>query len=161
MNLVALWTAIRARAVADTGTGGLFNVATPLVTGIYNTVAPPGLESSYPYIIFNVANLEQRDAFNVDIVDVTVRFTVINLIEQSTTSGMAECAAIIDRLYGDGIDRTDRIPTYGFHRHKLVIASGDWVADTMRRTSQAQQHDVDHYEFIEEYRLLLSRVYTA
>lgn len=154
MNLVAVWTAVQARIATDTGTGGLAHATAPLVTGFYTSFNVPG--AVYPYIVFDVDGAEQQDAFEVDGIDLSIRFHVFAKMEQATTSGFETCAAIIDRLYGDALDQAGRTPSFGFHRHNFVIASGKYAGSIMKRVGMAQEHDVDVLHFIESYRVLIS-----
>jgi len=157
MNLIAIWTAIKARIDADTGTGGISNAGTPLISGIYSSFAVTGASTaSKPYIVFDVDGAQQQDGFEIDIIELSIRLHVFARMDSATTSGFDKCSAIIDRLYGDGIDNVNRIPSYGFHRHELTISSGKYTGSIMHRTGMAQEHDEDHLHFIESYSLLIS-----
>lgn len=152
MNQVELWTAIKARAESDTGTGGLFNVGTPLVSGIYNTFASPAMTDQNKYIVFSVASASQEDGFDIDVITYTFRFAVYSPV----AGGLAGPSAIIDRLYGNGVSSSGNLATYGFHRFKPSL-SGGWTATVMQRVDQDQNHSEDCYCFVETYRVTCSK----
>lgn len=152
MNQVELWTKIKARAAADTGTGGLFKVGSELVSGIYNTFANPSLADQNSYIVFSVASAGQDDAFALDVITYTFRFAVFSPV----SAGLAGPSAIIDRLYGDALDQAGRVPTFGFHRWQPTLA-GDWTATVCQRVDQDTNHSEDVYSFIETFRITCSK----
>jgi len=152
MNQVQLWTAIKARAESDTGAGGLFNVGTPLVTGIYNTFANPTLTDQSKYIVFSPSSASQDDAFDLDVITYTFRFSVFAPV----ATGLAIPSAIIDRLYGNGVASSGNLATYGFHRW-LPSLSGGWTATVCQRVDQDTAHSEDVYNFVETFRVTCSK----
>lgn len=152
MNQVELWQKIKTRAESDTGTGGLFNVATPLVSGIYNTFASPTMTDQNKYIVFSVASAAQEDGFDIDVITYTFRFAVYTPV----SGGLAAASAIIDRLYGNGVSSSGNLATYGFHRW-LPTLTGGWTASVCQRIDQDTNHSEDVYQFIETFRLTCSK----
>lgn len=157
MNLVPVWVAVYKRLTSDTGSGGLLATGAELVSGIRAYFAPPTFTTeTKPYIVFDVDGAQQQDGFNIDVIDLSIRLHVFARMEYATTSGFDRCAAILDRIYGNGIDQAGRTPTYGLHRHSLSLESSSYTADIMHRTGMAQEHDEDHLHFIESYSVLIS-----
>jgi hypothetical protein len=156
MNQVKLWEAIRARALADTGSGGLFETGEDaLITGIYNTLAPPTVvDEDDPYIVFSVASASQNDAFNMDVIEYTIRFSVFSPV----TSGLAVPSAIIDRLYGNGVGSSGNLATYGFHRWQPSLSGSSWGSSVMYRIDQDTAHSESVYNFVETYKVICSLV---
>jgi hypothetical protein len=153
MNQVELWEKIKARAEADTGTGGLFKVGDELVSGIYNTLAPPEVVTEEdPYIVFSVASASQDDAFDLDVITYTFRFSVFSPV----SVGLAIPGAIIDRLYGNGVASSGNLATYGFHRW-LPSLTGGWTASVCHRIDQDTNHSEDVYQFVETFRVTCSK----
>jgi hypothetical protein len=124
MNLVKVNTAIKARADGDNGSGGLAT----LVTGVYWNQAPTG--AVYPYVVFSTIHAENEDALAVAARKLVVRFAVYS--KTTSTSGTV-LSAIIDRILGNWLTASGRVPTYGFDRHSLNL-SGGWSASPMRMT---------------------------
>jgi hypothetical protein len=152
MNQVELWQKIKTRAESDTGTGGLFNAGTPLVSGIYNTFASPALTDQNKYIVFSVASASQEDGFDIDVITYTFRFSVFAPV----SGGLAAPSAIIDRLYGNGVASSGNLATYGFHRW-LPSLTGGWTASVCQRVDQDTQHGEDVYQFVETFRVTCSK----
>lgn len=153
MNQVKLWEAIRARALADTGTGGLFASGANLITGFYNTFAQPRVvDEEDPYIVFSVASASQGDGFDIDVIEYTFRFSVFTPV----AAGLAIPSAIIDRIYGDGVSSSGNLATYGFHRWKPTL-SGGWTATVCQRVDQDTNHSENCYCFVETFRVTCSK----
>ena len=129
MILNTLYTAIQNRLKADTGSGGLYNGnAWNFITGAYAIYATPN-GIAYPYLVYNLnmqaANTATGDEFTV-FVDFTL-FTNTNEQDDATNFG-SSATAIMDRLHGDAVLQSGRIPTYGFNRHKLVLPTNGYSA---------------------------------
>jgi hypothetical protein len=151
VNQVALWKAIKARAEADTGSGGLFGTPN-LITGIYNTLAVPTLTDQSKYVVFSVAAAAQEDAFDTDVVTYIFRLSVFSPV----AAGLAVPSAIIDRLYGNGVSQSGNLASYGFHRWKPTLSGTSWNADVMHRIDQDTNHTATVYQFVETYQILCS-----
>jgi hypothetical protein len=154
---------IRARAIADTGSGGLFNVSAPLVKSCTHEYAPATDSATngadiFPYIVFTFPAWEDEPTFTTDLQRLVVQFHVYALRE----GGSKVCGDILDRIYGDGIRQTTRIPTYGFHRHSLSLGDTDltapWTSGPMVRMSRNTAHERDVYHYIDSYSVTLARV---
>lgn len=171
MNFTALATAIMQRCLADTGTGGLFNTTNGLLyvstltppTKIYLAdEVPPTLPidtpsaSGWPHVTIEVGvDSEQRDAFNADAV--LERFRVHVWDHRRNGAGVSRCGTIIDRIFGDATLNASRVPTYGLHRHTLVLASGTWTGGVVMRGGSGNAHEEDIWHFIEEYTVFQER----
>jgi hypothetical protein len=142
LNLAALWLAVRARALTDTASGGLFH-STPLVTGIYLNSVPPDPESAYPYIRFDAIMPEGGHGFGIDVYRPEIRFHVFAL---EAGGGHTKCSKILERLFAL------------FHRHALVMASGGWTC-TQAACIDTTQVDDDPgiLHFIATYRLHITK----
>ena len=95
MNLTNVMTAIRSRLTTDTGTGGLFNAASPLLSQVYSvragTVSPTA-----NYIVLNPTTVVQTDDFTNDVVDMSISASVYmgNFDGQGDTF-----STIVDRVF--------------------------------------------------------------
>ena len=150
-NLARVFTAIRTRALADTGSGGLFASGANLVTGIYAETGSQTL--AFPYITITLFD-EEDDTFAKDGSIVNVQFHIYHNAVASGIGPIEACGAIIERLRGDATQQSNRVPTYGFHRHKLTLSQSGgalWGAGLMRRLRGTTAHEKDVYHFIEEY----------
>ncbi len=139
MNLADLTAKIRARAVADTGAGGLFNVSDPLLTA-FNAwrVAP---KSAIPYGWFEIIAASEDDTIPVNEYVATVRFHVVT----SAVEGFADPGAVLDRYYAL------------FHRWEPTLTAG-WTAGIMVRVGfGSRPEDVNEYHFIDDYTLRVSK----
>jgi hypothetical protein len=153
MDLAALWDAVRDRAVADTGSGGLFN-ATALITGFYNTVASD--TGTLPYVIYTTPSATPTNAFTADVVEVQIRMQVyVKKFPDDGSDPMNVGSQILARLYGNWSVNGSQ-PTYGFHRW-LPTLSGSWTADTFQFTGTIEEHDQHAYCWIQTFKTYLSK----
>ena len=164
MNIRGITNAVRARLLTDTGTGGLFNVGTPLVKAAYHEFGPdesdPDFATNAPYIVFRVVAADQQDGFATDLISYDIEFHVIGLV----ANGADPLLKAQDRIYGDAIENADRLPLYGFHRHNLVeTVTGDadapWAASPgMFHLGFTTAHDGKCFDYVTTYRVFASRV---
>ena len=155
MNRKYLWKALDDRAVADTGTGGLFNVSAPLITGWYSEQGPAG--AVMPYVVVTLADDGEDDGFGYQAQTITVYIHIYAPRELSTTaySGVAVAEDIRARIQGDG---TPNSPTYGFHRWQTSLPSGSgMVATTFKREGGTSASDLNTVHLIETYSVMLSQ----
>lgn len=139
MNLAGLTAAIRARAVADTGAGGLFETGNPILTA-FNAwrVAP---KSAMPYGWFEIVAAVQDDTVPRDEYIATVRLNCVT----EASAGFATPDAILDRYYAL------------FHRWTPTL-SGGWTAGIMVRIGLgARPEETDEFHFIDDYELRVSK----
>ena len=141
MNLALFTKAIIDRIAADTGwTGGV-------VTTYFGSST-----LAFPYTVLEVT-AEADDAFDQDALVMTVRFHIFDL----NTAGFSVAASAIERLRGDAVAQATRIPTFGFHRYRLVLtqaASGmKWAGGVCQYLRSDTAHDEDVYHFIETYQV--------
>lgn len=157
MDLAAFNLALKTRAAADTGAGGLFNVATPLIQGWFPNRAAQ--TTAFPYVVTNIAAWDAQNAFSRDVSQLIVRISVYHEKEGTDDpTTMLTCSNVLKRIYGNWSSSAPATaPTYGFHRHPLVIASGNWASTMMECTGALEAHEESYWHFIQEYRLWLSQ----
>jgi hypothetical protein len=162
MNIQSLCTDVKARLEADVTTNGLYPTGgTPLINGIFNQFAPPNL--FMPYIVVDAVSAVQDDCFDLDKIDFAV---TVHIFASATAGDLVTAQRIIERVYGDGIKQSNRTPTYGLHRHKLVYTTtgafenDKWYYTNMVRQSSNTSHDEGYYHFIEVYNVAACRNYT-
>lgn len=154
-----LGTYLYDRYEADTGSGGLKNAVSPLVTGFYRDIAPAWLGTgttavqSYPYVVWSLVNVEAQDAFKIPIELITVRFSVFSKTE---TGGQAR-NAVTERLIGDWRKQATRVPSYGFDRYRFSGAGGTG-AFVFRRMYEFPERDI--YQQVLEFDLVWSPALT-
>lgn len=120
---------------------------------IFNTLAPES--ARFPFVVFVVTGEQQEDTFETDEVTMTVAVAVYGAWPADYTA----CASIVDRIYGDAVDQSDRVPTYGLHRWSMGTVSGDtsWTASEMRRLSSQTQHTDEALVYVDTYEVSLSK----
>jgi hypothetical protein len=150
VDLAALYKVIYDRAVADTGSGGLFNSGTPLITGIFNnSVASSAV---LPYIVYNVAADTAMHAFTRDIFRYQFRLQVY--VARNTADPFLVGSNIIKRAFGDSSGGS--APSYGFHRWTPSLA-GSWVSTTVLSLGEHQEHTDDCFCWVQDYWSLVSK----
>jgi hypothetical protein len=90
-----LITAIRDRLLADTGTGGLFNVTTPLLTDVHFARANKHSPSD-KYIVLVVANTTPEDDMDNDLINFEIN---VNIYLGTVYGNAPVLSNIIDRVY--------------------------------------------------------------
>lgn len=166
MNIRGVTAAVRARILADTGTGGIFNAGTPLAKSVYSEHGPYEEGSSLlvnlcPFLVVESQAAQSDDGFATDVLIQTFNVHVLDVV----AAGADTTLKIMDRLYGDGIAQATRIATYGLHRWSPTLtltgdAAAPWVASApgcMFVASQnVQEQDVFHY--VAQFQMTISRV---
>lgn len=151
MDLVALWTAVKARADADNAAAGIGSAASGrIITGIFNTAVPVGTDR--PFIVYNVASCNQIHTFATEGWEVIIRMSIY--VSRNMANGMSKLAAIEARVYGD--TAAGSAPSYGFQRWKPTL-SGSWVADSMVVEDMIINDDDEGYQHIMQFKLLVSK----
>lgn len=151
MQLTKVGEAIVARAHEDT------ELFTPYgeVTGIFKDIAPPGLQDSYPYILFNIITADNVDGFSFALRRLVVRFSIFTRLE----AGGPTRSFLADRVKGDWLTAENRAPTYGFERHALEL-TGDWTASPMKFVQEWEDTDGVITQTMIEFELYISRAAT-
>lgn len=129
MILSSIYQAIYDRIKADTGTGGLYaSGAWNLISGAYSVFGTPAA-ITYPYLLVAV-RLDQDHSLPADEFNATATFSVYDQVQAYTSSAnfSTRVTAVMDRLHGNAILQAGRIPTYGFHRHLLVLPTNGYTA---------------------------------
>lgn len=156
--LADLWSAIRTRALADTGTGGLFNASSPLVSGIWNNEAPNNTSlASLPLLVYDTLDAANVDAFRTS--NYRVQWRVTTYCERANdgiADTAARCAAIQARILGDWTAQTYGTgPTYGFDRWQPSLSP--WSATVCQHLRSGTAHTLEMWQFFEEFEVWVSR----
>lgn len=173
MNITGVSQAILARIQADTGSGGVWETA-----GVYKALSVNFIEGKRgtvgefatlcPYIVYDFENATtDEDAFASDLNKLmwTIHVWDDKKNANATAPGGLRGSGMVDRLYGDGIAQTNRAPTYGFHRHQLVLtttgaAAAPWAAGMVSVERLDTAHDEEAYHWILEISVRLARTHT-
>lgn len=163
-DMPALEAAILNRITGDTGSGGLLNAGTPLITTVYNSEFPADEDTTtdFPYIVFQVTDSEPADAMRTRVWKRVVVFHVYVLKQPATqyASGdpLTVGSLILRRLEGDWEDQTFQTqPTFGFDRFKPDISSSGWTAGLFKMLSSSAQHEDKVYHWVMELEILDSK----
>lgn len=125
----AINQAIYDRIKADTGTNGLYKSgAWNIISGAYSVFGTPN-PIVFPYVLWSI-RMEQDHSLPADEFVVTTTFTVYDQVQDYVNSSeySARVSAVLDRLHGNAVLQTGRVPTYGFHRHLLVLPTNGYTA---------------------------------
>lgn len=147
MNVKAIYQAIKARLESDTGTGGLFASGAELVSSVQDYWVMP--KQPLPVIVIDIPSIVDMSGFSVDSKTATVRIHTFNSRNPAEVDGTSD---ILARIYGD----SNRTPTYGLHRHTLVV-SGGWTATKIIHRNSTSVHEEDVYHFVDEFEFVFSR----
>lgn len=157
MNLARVATAIKARLEADSTLTSLVP-ASRIMFG-----AMRGATFTVPYIVFQLSDAEQ-DTFTDDGSEVEIEFRIV-ASTVAASGGLTTPSTIIDRIKGDAMLQAGRVPSYGFHRHTLVLGSGgeNYVGGPVARTGGEvlSEVDPDYTVFVERYQVLQSAPATS
>lgn len=130
MILAPIYQAIYDRMQADTGTGGLYNGASwKLITGGAWTVFAAPTPITGPYLVFSVA-MVQNNTTTGDEFLCTATFNLFDRLNESSSTSYIGTSLLpaLDRLHGNAVLQTGRVPTYGFNRHRLVLPTNGYSA---------------------------------
>jgi hypothetical protein len=118
MSAFLVAKAIKDRLESDTGAGGLMNASSAFKpSGIFHARGSIGTQA-YPYIVITVgASIE--DQFQAESQSVAWTLTVYD----DAAQGDARLWPIFNRIYGDAALQSSQRPTYGLHRHLLVLST--------------------------------------
>jgi hypothetical protein len=128
MILTSIYKAIFDRLKADTGTGGLYNGGNwKIISGAYSVYGTPAA-MVFPYLLVSV-RLEQDHSLTADEFNATATFTVYDQVQDAVAGDFGtNISSVLDRLHGNAILQAGRVPTYGFHRHLLVLPTNGYTA---------------------------------
>lgn len=126
------------RLEADTGSGGLFNSGSPLVSGVYYIRAADA--STRPYIVLNVSMTEEH-ALTSDGCEFVLGVRIVG----NASDGGAALQSIWNRVFGDGVLQSGRTPSYGLHRHTLTMPTNPLSASctTLMYAGTDEVYDAD------------------
>jgi hypothetical protein len=129
MILSSIYQSIIDRIKVDTGAGGLyFGNAWNIISGAYSVMGTPAA-IVFPYVLVSV-RLDQDHSLTADEWNATATFSVFDQV-QDYASGVTftnRITAVMDRLHGNAVLQPGRVPTYGFHRHLLVLPTNGYTA---------------------------------
>lgn len=130
MILAPIYQAIYDRMKADTGTGGLYAGSqwNYISGGAYTVFAAPNPITG-PYLVFSVAMQQQNTATGDEFL-CTATFNLYDRLNESSSDNYLGTSLLpaLDRLHGNAVLRTGRVPTYGFNRHELVLPTNTYSA---------------------------------
>lgn len=140
--LATLSDAIRDRAEADTGSGGLFETGSTLISGIYLNKAPAQVgaagDPAFPYVVFSTGDGFNDDSFRTRTVVREITFDVYQASEESGVDVADVSSKIIGRLIGDWTEQSaGSPPSFGFDRFVPDLSAVSWSAGPMQFESDA------------------------
>ena len=104
-------------------------------------------------LVYNFFGEGSTDTADKDIDNFGLQFVI--RVDRDGAEGPAAALLILDRLHGDAVFQANNVPTYGLHRHQLVITGGtgethavtatDRIGDRGERVSDAEAMMVAHY----------------
>ena len=155
MNVADLADKIRDRAAADTGSGGLFETLSPLISAFYYAAIPNA--AVMPYCVFMVSADQDQSMFTQNMS--MVQFRVVTFVQRTTlTTGTQDPvltgSKILKRVYGDSASGS-LTPSYGFHRFSPTLT--DWTATSIMYQNTNENHGDEYYSWSQEFRLWLTK----
>lgn len=124
MDLTVISNAIYARIQADTGSGGLWlsagTINTAVIAEIRYAIATPSVPV-FPYVVWELDWDDDYANFTGDGAMFMATFTIRDMAAR----GWDRISVIVNRLIGDAMlaSGNRNVPTYGFNRHRLVLAT--------------------------------------
>lgn len=115
--------------MADTGSGGLFNATTPLVTGAFIDKMPPATSYAFPYIVLASRIAGGPHAFQKDVCKGDVQVHMFVAEDDASGDPWQKLSDIETRVKGDS--SAGVAPSYGLHRHPLALSAGSWTSTTL------------------------------
>ena len=150
-----LWAAIYARAIADSGSNGLFDSlgTAYLIGGFWNNQGPRN--NPMPFCVYNVGADANRNSRGKRLVEVTWRLSTFVAIKDSSIAvAMTRGAAILARTIGDWNTATGYVPTYGFD-HWAPTVTG-FASSPMNLLSTRELHENTVLHWVQEFSLFIS-----
>jgi hypothetical protein len=125
----AVYQAILSRLKADTGTGGIyFGNVWNLITGAYAVYGSPNPVTG-PYLVYSVRMQENHTTVGDEYQCVCTMRLYAHTEATDASNNIGETiVAAMDRIHGNAVLRTGRVPTYGFNRHLLVLPTNTYSA---------------------------------
>jgi hypothetical protein len=154
LPLQNVYKLVRSRATGDTGTGGLFNATTPLLTGWYTRLAPA--QVSLPYVVVNCIDAGNQDGLRFSLRRLRMRISIF-------TSGNSEASieTIRTRILGNWLTGTNRVPTYGFDRWTMTGMDNSFSASPMIFINQTELFEERVTQTILEFETYVSKQCTS
>lgn len=125
MNAAQLFYDVKKRLTSDTGTNGLYAPGAVQVTGIFNNWASP--TQDMPYIVWTLVSGVPDETFATNEDEIVFQLSVFT---SKRPPDMGKAQKILNRIYGNGVKQSTRLPTYGLHRHTLVSSYPDGIETT-------------------------------
>jgi hypothetical protein len=149
-----LWTDIRSRLLADTGTGGLFATGSELVNGVWLVNAPDS--QAFPYLI--IASQASRQDDSMTSRHHVVQFQVSAYIdEEPGYDPFVRGSAIGARLLGNWEATGTRIPGYGLDRWTPALSGSGWTASMCVFIQTREQHEPGVLHFVHEFEVRVNK----
>jgi hypothetical protein len=126
--LSAVNQAILDRLKADTGTGGLYQSgAWNLISGAWAAAAPAA--ATFPYLVWTL-NWSAAPSRQADEYELIASFTIYDdasvYVDDSNFANRV--SPVMDRIHGDAVLQSGCVPTYGFNRYALTLATNGYTA---------------------------------
>lgn len=117
--------AVNDRILADTGSGGIFNVGSPLAGAVYLGFLPS--RTAIPAIVHRTVDASNDDSFPAGRWEIEWALDIYVPKGSTTVSAPYDRAnKIAERLVGDCWEQSGRLPSFGFH-HWTPAAVGGWT----------------------------------
>jgi len=152
--LPKLWPAIRTRLSADA-------TLTAIVPALYMAEGLNTDGNPMPLISYNIVSVTPIDAFKTATDEVT--FDVHLFAERAglgTDGGdIADTmATALNRIRGDWMDQTTRVPTFGLDRYTFTLTGSNCTCTPCERTNgPIEAHEDDTFHWISTFRLYISK----
>lgn len=149
MNTAELFKAINDRAMSDSGAGGLTTLLSAS-TAFYYAAVPEAVLMPYCLVVFVGASDES--AFSRNVAQVVFRVQCyVPRTSPSITDPIKRLSDIVGRVYGPGTPD----PSYGFHRHQLVLT--EWTGGHVVHQNTFDEHGDSEYCTVLEFKLFVSK----
>lgn len=155
--LASMMGAVYTRLNGDTGTGGLRNVASPLIEAVHVYRAPTN--ATLPYVTFNTsATNAEHEGFRTRVRSVTI--DVHTWVQRAATgyNPLDRCDLIMARIIGDWPDQLSGTgPTFGLDRWQPTLTGTGWEASIFDFVEEFDaSEEEDRFHFIQTLQLLVS-----
>lgn len=150
MNLARLYNAVYTRLTGDATLAGLATGGVRSVMGPRSGIAA---EDAKPYVVIVVSGTTANNGLDSDGFEANVDIHVVS----DTLRGMDVPLQIIDRVYGDATMQASKVPTFGLHRHLLVLTTSSYTAGIVEFVDSETAHDEERLHFIVGFRVFYAR----
>ena len=92
-------------------------------------------------LVYNFFGEGSTDTADKDIDNFGLQFVI--RVDRDGAEGPAAALLILDRLHGDAVFQANNVPTYGLHRHQLVITGGTGETHAVTHMTRTTYNPVD------------------